>query len=141
MPGPHLLVIDASLDKRIATELRFRGRAARSAAQLGVKDLKDDELLEELADHTELMGIDWLLITADDAMPAEHGATIRAVGATVGTLDPDYPPPYDPGSWARDVVHRWAHVMQQQPLQTIRRYSLGSYRRWSQRRRPPRYQH
>lgn len=146
MPA-RLLVIDASLNKRLATELRYRGYAARSLSQLGehkaqpVAELLDPDLVPYLAERFQ--GLDWTLVTADDNMPAEHMEILTAHCVTVATIDPydedklsalhDAVPtvgdedeighlPATEDMYQRDTVHRWAHRMTHQPAGSIRRY-------------------
>jgi hypothetical protein len=33
--------------------------------------------------------------------------------------------------WERDIVHRWAHVMEQQERSTVRRYWPGTHVAWA----------
>jgi len=138
-PGPALvaleatLVIDASLNKRIATELKARGRMVVAASELKLHRVKDPPLLRALSEH---FGDDlWVLVTADDAMPAEHGELIVAVGATLATIDPRRPAHFsDDDAWGREVAHRWAHTMAMQPAGSIRRYGESGGRTWTHRR-------
>jgi hypothetical protein len=143
----RLVVIDASLNKRLGTELRYRGFAARSLSQLGehegepVAELLDPDLIPLLAERFHDLA--WVLITADDNMPAEHAQVLRFHGATVATIDP-----YDDDKlsslqaeapivgdedeigelpeledmYQRDTVHRWAHRISRQANGSIRRY-------------------
>jgi len=128
------LVLDANLDKRLAGELRHRGRAAESVYPLGRAHLKDAELLERLAEIYRPEA--WVLVTGDDRMPADHGDLIRRLGTTVATIDPTHDAEHTFDEWRRDVVHRWANSMQAQEQGTVRRYSLGWHRSWTPRRRP-----
>jgi hypothetical protein len=131
-------VIDASMDKRIATNLKKRGRRAVSAAEQGWGKLKDPPLLRALAQLND----PWVLVTADDRLPFEHAGVVAEVGATIATLDSE---------WGRicarvgrsiwrveydhDTVHRWAHVMESQAERSIRRYSITSHALWRSRRK------
>lgn len=143
----RLLVIDASLNKRLGTELRYRGFAARSLSQLGehkgdsVAELLDPALIPFLAQH--FRDLEWVLVTADDNMPAEHGPVLQTHAATVATIDPydddklaalrDESPtvgdedeigqlPELEDMYQRDTVHRWAHRISRQENGSIRRY-------------------
>lgn len=128
-----VLVIDASLSTRIGTELRRRGRDAVSLASLRLKSLKDEPMLRALAERYS--DERYILVTADDAMPATHRPVLDEMGTTLATLD---------GRWKRtglhqetykcEVVHRWAHAMAIQRPGTLRRYSVGGHRLWT----PPR---
>ncbi len=79
------LVIDADLNRRIATELKRRGRRAVALSELQLRHAKDPELLMSLAEY---FGDEpWVLVTGDDNMPAVHPDVIQEVGATLGTVD------------------------------------------------------
>lgn len=131
---PALLIVDASLSTRLATELKSRGMAARSVAQMGHKKLLDPDLLPAL--DADLAGTVWTLVTADDAMPAAHGRLIAELGITVATVDPRWERTgLEQEHHKRDVVHRWAHAMAEQPRSTARRYSRGGHRVWRPLRR------
>jgi len=128
------LVVDANLDKRLAGELRSRGRAAVSVYPHGLSHLKDPELLERLSELYRPEA--WVLVTGDDRMPGDHRELIERVGTTVATIDPLHDTEHQIDEWRRDVVHRWAHVMQSQTQGAVRRYSLRWHRPWTLRRRP-----
>jgi hypothetical protein len=127
---PCLLIIDASLSTRLGTELRKRGREAVSLASLRLKALEDEPMLRALAER--YLNERYVLVTADDAMPATHGSVLDETATTLATLD---------GRWKRsglpqetykcEVVHRWAHVMAAQKSRTIHRYSIGGHRLWT----------
>jgi predicted nuclease of predicted toxin-antitoxin system len=72
VPRDRVLIIDEDLSPRLARYLRERGRHARSVADLGLRNSKDPELLRELANRRTLG--EWVLVTGNDAMPAEHAA-------------------------------------------------------------------
>jgi hypothetical protein len=127
------LVLDQNLHSRLATEVRARGRDSVSIYSLGHANLKDPELLERLAGHYKPES--WVLVTADDRMPADHGALIERLGTTVATIDPTHDEEHTVDQWRRDVVQRWANAIQAQEQGTVRRYSLGWHRPWTRRRR------
>jgi hypothetical protein len=132
----RLLVIDADISKRVATHLMARRRNAVSAAELHLADnVTDPQLLRALAGNYN--GVrEWVLVTGDDAMPAEHGDVILETRATIATIHPEYPrDEMTEYHWRVDVVHRWAHAMQLQAAQTVRRYSLMGSQVWRPRRR------
>lgn len=133
IPGPAgwTLVLDESLNKRLAAELSQRGRDAWTVYSLQYAGLNDPDLLHRLTERVR----NWILVTADDRMPADHGTTIAEFGATIATIDPRAPASYWPDQWRRDVVHRWAHVMGGQEGGSIRRYSFRWHRLWTPRRR------
>ncbi len=101
------LVIDADLNKHIATELKRRGRHAVAISELELRHAKDPELLRSLAEH---FGDDpWVLVTADDNMPAVHPEVIEEVSATLATVDGRRPPAYrddEDGGGARWSIAR-----------------------------------
>jgi hypothetical protein len=132
------LFIDASLPNRLASELVKRGRIAVAASELSAHRLEDPELLDWLAER--FAGLSWVLVTGDDAMPAEHGEQLERLRFTVATVDGRWEPLVRDGistqdHWNHEVVHRWAHVMALQQPETIKRYSRDTYRRWTRRRR------
>jgi hypothetical protein len=131
----RLLVIDADLGKRLAARLRDRGRRAVWTGQIGLADgVKDPEVLRGLVAR---YGADesWVLVTGDDKMPAEHGPVLTETRATVATIDGIYPAELTEYEWRTDVVQRWAHSMQLQPPNTVRRYSDTGSKVWRPRRR------
>lgn len=135
MARNRLLVVDANLPKSLAGSIRKRGRDAVSVADLGLsKDVKDPELLRGLAALYDGER-EWTLVTGDDAMPAEHGPVIIETHATVATIFPEYPEDVTEHAWNVDVVHRWAHAMQEQNTGTVRRYNLAASVPWRPRRR------
>lgn len=129
------LVIDADLGKRLAARITDRGRAAIYTGALGLAvDVKDPDLLRGLVAHYG-QGADWVLVTGDDKMPAEHGPVIRETRATVATIDPEFPDGVLEFEWRTDIVQRWAHAMQKQAPQTVRRYGETGSKIWRPRRR------
>lgn len=133
MARSRLLVLDADIDKRMGTELRKRGRNVISVYTLGLSHEKDPELLPMLAESYP--GEDWVLFTADDRMPFEHAEVVAQVGVAIATADPRRAEGYNSTfQWRREIVHRWAHMAQEQPRGLIRRYSLNSYRKWQPRK-------
>jgi hypothetical protein len=119
----RVLVIDEDLLPRVATYLRARGRAARSVAQLGLRDRKDPELLEELSKRDDLG--DWVLVTGNDRMPEEHPEVFERLQPTVATIDPRRTESVSELHWRMDVVQRWAHRMQDLEPGAVYRYTLG----------------
>lgn len=135
MGRDRLLVVDADLPKSLAGSLRKRARDAVSAADLGLAhDVKDPDLLRGLVALYKGER-DWTLVTGDDIMPAEHGPVIIETRATIATIFADYPRDVTEHAWRVDVVQRWAHAMQEQPLCTVRRYTLSGSKVWQPRRR------
>jgi hypothetical protein len=136
VPG-HVLVIDANLNRRLANELKARGRTAVSVGEIGLGRAADAELLRALA--RRYPEGDWVLVTADDALPDEQAELIHQLGATVATVEWRGPAPGGGREQAaRETCHRWAHVMAHQPPATLRRYSPEGHRAWASRLRLPR---
>jgi hypothetical protein len=133
MAGLRRIIVDADLPRRLAPELAKRGRPALSTAELGLSEFNDPQLLQELAVRFESQP--WILITGDDAMPAEHGETIVKTRATIATIHPEQPPGITQDAWRRDIVHRWAHVLQTQADGHVRRYTRSGSRPWTARHR------
>lgn len=129
----RLLVIDASLNKRIATELKTRGRAAIACSELQVADLLDPDLLRHLA--TVYEPAQFVFVSGDDALPFEHAAIVAELGLTVAIVNQSIPDDIEEDAYERDVVHRWAHVMAHQSEGSIRRYFPDSHRLWTRKRR------
>ncbi len=128
--GGRLLVIDESLDKRLASQLERRGRYSRSIDWLGLGSIIDPPLLRKLHEtHPECV-----LITGDDAMPKEHGDLLKRLGLTVATVDGQRDPGWGQSDWKNETVHRWAHVMANQKYATSRRYSPHRHGPWTLRR-------
>lgn len=78
---------------------------------------------------------EWVLITADDRLPRDHGALAASLKVTVATVDPRRGPGFGIDEWRREVVHRWAHAIAGQAPSSIRRYSATANRAWTMRRR------
>jgi hypothetical protein len=77
----------------------------------------------------------WILVTADDDMPEEWGDVISWLKPTIATIDPRRKTAHSDDELGRDVVHRWAHVMQTQRARSIRRYRINSHGIWKPRRK------
>lgn len=134
----RLLVVDESLTTRIGSELRKRGRQAKSLAELGLKGLKDEPMLRKLA---EVMDEPYVLVSADDAMPATHHKVLVETQTTLATLHPEWRPTgLQQECYKHEVVHRWAHAMARQDEGSVRRYSPSANRPWVPLRRRPRRQ-
>ena len=127
------LVIDADLNKRLGTELGFRGRNARALAELSLHHEKDEPMLRSLVERAGNPA-EWVLVTGDDAMPDDHADVLAELGITLATVDPRRPTDVHEDAWRRDVVHRWAHAMQTQNPGTLRRYSVTRHGLWRPRR-------
>lgn len=131
----RLLVIDASTNKRIATELKARGRAARSTTEMGLRSALDPDLLKALRKLDD----GWVLVAADDHMPEDHSDVVTALRPTMAIIDPVVPTEYvSDDEYERDVVHKWAHRIQLQEEGTIFRYNIRGRHVWKAPRRPSR---
>lgn len=128
-----VLLIDASINKRVATELRKRGREAVSVHQLGLGGHLDPQLLR--AAHERYLSAEWVLVTSDDSMPATHADVVAELGATIATLDGRWRRySDDQEAYKREVVHRWVHTMAEQEQGTVRRYTPNAHRLWTPRK-------
>jgi hypothetical protein len=130
-PPVRLLVIDESLDKRLAQQLEGRVRRAKSADWLGMCGMKDEVLLRALA---KLPEVEPVLVTGDDDMPGEHRDIVAQLKVTIATVDGRPGPGWGREEWKKEIVHRWAHSMQLQTAGTIRRYSVAQHHPWRRRR-------
>lgn len=128
------LVIDADLNKRLATELKARGIEAVSASELQIKGLLDPVLLENLHDR---FPDGFVLVTADDHMPLEHADTIARLGSTIAVVDPTREPDVPIDTHRRNIVHRHAESMSDQTSATVLRYGARKTK-WTKPRRPKR---
>ena len=126
------LVIDESLNSRIATDLKLRGRDAVSVGELNLRGLQDPELL--LRAFKLLPNC--VFVTADNAMPAEHPEEIVLAMATLAIVSGRRPAAYEfrQEPWERETIHRWAHRMQEQKPQSVMRFGVSGPRPWTQRR-------
>ena len=138
----RVLIIDENLNPRLARELRNRGRRAVAVEDLRLKSALDPELIEKVFQLYD----DPVLITADNAMPAEHEALLANVLATVAVVKPWDRDEAHTGrwegqdhrseeEWAQEIVHRWAHKIHDQRTGTIRRYSVNTHAPWRRPRR------
>jgi hypothetical protein len=130
---PRLLVIDEDLGRRIATELRRRGRNAKRITELGLKGTKDPKLLEMLHE----LDPDCVLITGDNDMPASHAADLKRFMTTVAVVHPWVPnQPLSEPQWDHEIIEKWVHKIEEQPSGSILRYTPKAGRRWTVRKRP-----
>lgn len=133
MSRQRLLILDADIPKRLAAALEHRSRRAVTASRLHLaKGVKDGDLLGGLA--AQFASEDWVLVTGDDRMPLEHGSVIKETEATVAIIHPDRPDGITQHAWRIDVVQRFAHTMQSQAPQTVRRYTVQGSNVWTPRR-------
>jgi hypothetical protein len=66
------------------------------------------------------------IVTGDDHMPQEHGHLLARWDLTVAVIDPQRFGLYTQEQWKHEVIHRWAHKMQEQERGTAYRYSARS---------------
>ena len=126
----RLIIIDADLNKRLATELVGRARPARSLASYNLARSLDPVVLRRLHERIE---DPLVLLTGDDHKPFDHAETLADLGTTVAAIDRRKPPDFgsDWDGYRREVAHRWAHAVAHQAPATIRRYSLTQNRVWT----------
>ena len=125
----RLLVLDTCLGAGLAVQLRDRGHRAVACSSIGLGDADDPALLRGLDERYEA-GQEWVLVTIDDALPAEQAELIGHTRATIATILPSWPAGMSEFGWYADVVHRQAHRMQQQTPHTVRRYGLAHSQPW-----------
>lgn len=127
----RVLLIDADLNKRLAVELRRRGRQAHAISEYLPEGTHDPDILRYVAANFD----DAVLITGDDSMPWEHGVVVARTNATLAVIAPGHPQDPNEDSREREIVHRWAHRIQEQATGSVRRYHLTGPVRWTPRRR------
>ena len=129
MSRDRLLVLDACLGSGLAAQLRVRGHRAVAGASIGLESADDPGLLNALAARfTEQQ--EWVLVTIDDALPAEQAELIRETRPTIATILPSWPEGMSEYGWYADVLHRQAHRIQAQTPHTVRRYGLARSQPW-----------
>lgn len=133
MAERRLLITDEDIAKRISHELKLRGRDATNVYALKIKGKKDPVVLHIL--HERFGDREWVLITADDHLPADHADDVARLTPTLAIMDPLRDPGYTREEWHHEIVHRWAHAIEEQALGTIRRYSASTHVAWTQPRR------
>jgi hypothetical protein len=120
------------MNKRLARELKRRGKSAVTLVSLLPKGLKDPPLLERL----QAKSPDCVLLTTDDAMPIDHPVEVANTSIAIAIVHPDRESSYTPDQWDAEIVHRWAHRMELQTIGTVRRYTLNGHSPWKVRKRP-----
>jgi hypothetical protein len=130
MARERLLFLDEDLDKRIARELRLRGRQSETIYKTDLQGFGDCELLVEL---NRRYGAGAVLVTGNDWMPIENGDGFRVEQVALATIDTEHPDGYHLDEWRREIIHRWAHHMQTQEPGTVVRYSAARHGVWKMR--------
>lgn len=105
MARERLLFLDEDLDKRLARELRLRGRMAETIYKTDLQGASDNELVTAL-DSRYGQGV--VLITGNDNMPIENGESFKVGRVALATIDTEYPDGYHLEEWRREIIHRWA---------------------------------
>lgn len=77
-----------------------------------------------------------MLVTTDDAMPADHGPLLKQLGLTLVIIVHDPPIGYALEAWEAELIHRWAHRIEMQAGGAVMRYSARGAAVWKPRRRP-----
>ena len=126
----RVLIIDENLTRRIASELRKRGKNSIAIVSTPLRGAKDPDLLKAIA--AQYPGS--VLITGDDNMPATHAEVLRETRVTLAIVSPERESDLSTDEWEREIVHRWAHKMEAQAEGSIRRYYLTGGREWRLRR-------
>lgn len=74
-------------------------------------------MLRKLAN--DLSKRDWVLVTADDAMPAEHADVIAEIEGTIATIHGDWKKVCEAHDltmtqeqFRRDSIHRWLQIIE-----------------------------
>lgn len=136
----RVIVVDENFDHRFAKQLTERGRRAFSYKQVGTGGLEDEHVIKKIV---ESMTEPWVLLTADDSMPAEHAELIAEVQATIATIDGEWKKHcqarglnLDRDQFSKEAAHRWAHSIAEQEEGRIERYTPSGHTRWA-----PRDQH
>jgi hypothetical protein len=121
---PLRLVIDEDLNWKIAPELCARGYLdSTSAYQWGIAGRKvaDPVWLYIIARS----GIPSVLVTFDNKMPVVHTAAINRRGSTLAIIDSKADRrALTREEYTREVTHRWAHRIANQPVGTRYKYTL-----------------
>ena len=133
MAERRIFITDEDIAKRISHELKLRGRDATNVYELKIKGKKDPVVLDAL--HERFADRDWVLITADDHLPADHADDVARLRPTLAIMDPQRDAGFTREEWHHEIVHRWAHVIEEQASGTVRRYSASTHVAWNQPRR------
>lgn len=131
----RLIVIDESLNRRLATELGRRGRRATSVGALGLRGVEDTPLLDALTQREP----DSVLVTGDIDMPRDHPDALRRSRVSLCITEPrPKESTLSEDEWRSELVHRWIHRMVDQAPATVCVYGLRGRRPWRPRQQRPR---
>jgi hypothetical protein len=124
-------VFDEDLNKRLATEIKRRLRPARFIREFFPEKTPDPVVLRFVAEKFT----DAVLVTGDDSMPWVHATTVAATSATIAVVSPCAPQDPNEDAYEREIVHKWAHRIHEQPSGTVMRYHLTGPVPWKPRKR------
>ena len=117
----RLLFLDEDLDVALARELRVRGRLALSIYKTMLVGGDDAVVVDAL---NKRYGTRAVFVTANYWMPVENGEDFGLGEIALAVVDSQHPDGYHLKEWRSEVVHRWAHSMQEQAPGSIVRYGL-----------------
>jgi len=120
-PDRRRIVLDEDINRRLAREIRRRGRPDATAVyDEDLAALKDAQLFKAL--HT--LG-ECVLVTWDNKMPLVHAAELEHHRITLAVVDRG---PFhrrwaqSEDAYVRDVVHRCLHRIETQAARTVKLY-------------------
>src|SRR5258708_14030284 len=116
-----------------SVELHGRGRFAIALKHTQLLGAADPEVITQVAEWTDVV-----LVTNDDNMPSEHGALLTSSGLTLAVVAPRADRTFTLQGWERETVHRWAHLIANQPAGSLVRYTPYGHASWRPRRRSAR---
>lgn len=128
----RVLVIDEDLNKRLATELKRRLRPSHHILEFLSEGTGDPDVLRFIAARFD----DAVFVTGDNKMPVVHEKVVRETAATLAIVAPCLTA-QDPNEDAheREIVHRWAHKIHEQPTGSLKLYSLTGGVQWKPKKR------
>lgn len=101
---------------------------------LGTTGLDDEPMLRKIAADIKRP---WVLVTADDMMPAEHADVIEEIEATIATIDGEWEKCCNAhdlnltqDQFSKEAIHRWAHIIAALRPGEIRRLTPVSHTPW-----------
>lgn len=144
LPEPRRLVLDEDITYKLSYELTKRGKHATAVHLAGFDGKKDGALFKALVEFEP-----FVLVTWDNKMPFVHARELEHHRTTLAVVSRSayYQAQHlygDEVTFIRDVVHRWAHVIETQIPNTVRRYGHRSVSKaksptaYAQTTRPPR---